>query len=394
MRKGTVIWMSFGVLFLLLSCFGVSWGQPTILIVVRAEDDSLWKMTCDEVACSPFASFPGMFRHQPTVTWDEAKLEWVLVGTAADNSIWMSTFDRQGDFNDDWQSLPGLTPSPAGVSGSLYKLGGDIKTDRWLNSNTNTFIGIGVAGAGNLTHTTYDEGWYNTAFGFNSLYFITTGINNTAIGNAAGRDQTTGIGNIYIGNDVYGIAGESNVMRIGNANDQTQTYIAGIYGASIGSGAAVYVNSSGRLGTSTSSGRFKEDIKEMGEASSRLMNLRPVTFRYNSEMDKEDRTLQYGLIAEEVAEVYPELVQYEKDGEPFSVRYHELSPMLLNEAQKQYRHNQEQDEHIKQLTNTVDELTQALKEKDRRIQKLEKLLEAVQERMALIESPTVTLVSK
>jgi predicted RNase H-like nuclease (RuvC/YqgF family) len=118
----------------------------------------------------------------------------------------------------------------------------------------------------------------------------------------------------------------------------------------------------------------------MGEASSRLMNLRPVTFRYKNEIDKEDRTLQYGLIAEEVAEVYPELVQYEKDGESFMVRYHELAPMLLNEVQKQV-------EQIKKLT-------QALDDKDMRIQRLEKLLEAVQERMALIESPAMTIVSK
>jgi predicted RNase H-like nuclease (RuvC/YqgF family) len=140
------------------------------------------------------------------------------------------------------------------------------------------------------------------------------------------------------------------------------------------------VNSSGQLGTASSSKRFKEEISDMGESSSRLMALRPVTFRYKSEIDREERPLQYGLIAEEVAEVYPDLVQFKKDGEPFSVRYHELSPMLLNEAQRQYRHIQEQDEHIR-------ELKQGLNEKEVRIQKLEKLLEAVQERVTLIESP-------
>jgi hypothetical protein len=322
-------------------------------------------------------------------------------------------------------------------------MGGDIKTDRWLNSNTNTFIGVGVAGAGNLTHTTYAEGWYNTAFGYQSLFSNTTGYFNTAsglaalsgnttgysntasglsalsgnttgryntasgidalgsnttgswntaIGAGAGQNATTGNYNIYIGSDVYGSAGDSNVIRIGSG--QTQTYIAGINGIGIGTGSAVYVNSNGQLGTGTSSRRFKEDIKDMGEASSRLMSLRPVTFRYKNEIDKEDRTLQYGLIAEEVAEVYPELVQYEKDGEPFTVRYHELGPMLLNEAQKQYQHIQAQDGHIKQLSHTVNELTQALNEKDTRIQRLEKLLEAVQERMALIESPTNTIALK
>jgi phage-related minor tail protein len=148
----------------------------------------------------------------------------------------------------------------------------------------------------------------------------------------------------------------------------------------IGEGASVFVAPNGQLGMWSSSKRFKEDIKDMGEASSRLVNLHPVTFRYKKEIDKDDRTLQYGLIAEEVAEVYPELVQYDKDGEPFTVRYHELGPMLLNEAQKQ--------------AEQIRKLTQALDEKDRRIQKLEKLVEAVQERMALIGGPIGAIVSK
>ena len=201
MKKSQAGFMVFGCLFVVLLSFGQSWAQnpPTMLIVVRASDDTLWKMTCNEGTCSPFSSFPGLFRYQPTVTWDEAAQEWVVVGTAADNSIWMATFDRQGNFNDDWQSLPGLTPSPAGVSSSLYKMGGDIKTDRWLNSDTNTFIGVGVVGAGNLTHTTYDEGWYNTAFGYQTLYSITTGQENTAIGNHALRSNTTGVENTASG---------------------------------------------------------------------------------------------------------------------------------------------------------------------------------------------------
>lgn len=139
MRKSWVGMMGLGVLFFVLLTFGVSWGQPTILIVVRASDDSLWKMTCDEVACSPFSNFPGMFRHQPTVTWDEKAQEWVVVGTAADSSIWMATFDKNGVFNNDWQSISGLTPSPAGVSGSFYTIGGlscaSGQVAKWDGSN-------------------------------------------------------------------------------------------------------------------------------------------------------------------------------------------------------------------------------------------------------------------
>lgn len=103
----------------ILLTFGLSYAQnpPTLLVVVRASDDSLWKMTCDEVACSPFASFPGRFGFQPTVTWDETAQEWVIVGTASNNTIWMATFNKQGNFNNDWQWIPGSTPSPAGASG-------------------------------------------------------------------------------------------------------------------------------------------------------------------------------------------------------------------------------------------------------------------------------------
>jgi septal ring factor EnvC (AmiA/AmiB activator) len=118
-------------------------------------------------------------------------------------------------------------------------------------------------------------------------------------------------------------------MHIGN------TYIAGIFdGPSVG-GSEVFVTSTGELGTISSSQRFKEDIEDMGDASAALMKLRPVVFHYKTAYDDGAHQLQYGLIAEEVAKVYPELVQLDKEGLPRSVRYHFLSSMLLNEAQKQ-----------------------------------------------------------
>jgi hypothetical protein len=142
-----------------------------------------------------------------------------------------------------------------------------------------------------------------------------------------------------------GRAGESGVIRVGTKGIQTRTLIAGIYNSPI-FGLPVLVNANGRLGVQASSVRFKRDIHDMAEGSERLMKLRPVTFRY-----KEDpaRTLQYGLIAEEVARVYPELVTYGDDGKPLSVAYHLLPAMLLNEWQKQVQENRRKDAQIDAL---------------------------------------------
>jgi hypothetical protein len=114
MRKGC---MGILCLFFVLSITTLSFAQST-LMVVRASDDSLWKATCDGDLCGSFTSFPGMFRQQPTITWDESLQKWVIVGVASDNSIWRATFDNLGNFNDDWQNIPGSTTSPVGVSGN------------------------------------------------------------------------------------------------------------------------------------------------------------------------------------------------------------------------------------------------------------------------------------
>src|SRR5207244_8211271 len=134
----------------------------------------------------------------------------------------------------------------------------------------------------------------------------TTGINDIVIWFDAGFHLVGGSNNIYLANSPA--ADESNTIRIGTQNTQTSTFIAGISGTGV-SGAAVFVNANGQLGVAPSSRRFKEDIRNMGDASSRLMQLRPVTFLYRPEFVAGPRTLQYGLIAEEVASVYPELVQ-------------------------------------------------------------------------------------
>lgn len=175
----------------------------------------------------------------------------------------------------------------------------------------------------------------NTASGLSSLYSNTTGNYNVGIGRFAGANLTTGSNNIDIGNP--GVGGESGVTRIGIEGTSTAAYIAGINGAYGGAGVTVFVNSKGQLYTKKSSRRFKMDIHSMGSISDRLMRLRPVTFRYKQAAPDGTHPLEYGLIAEEVAKVFPNLVQYDKQGKPLAIYYDALTPMLLNEAQKEHR---------------------------------------------------------
>jgi hypothetical protein len=145
------------------------------------------------------------------------------------------------------------------------------------------------------------------------------------------------------------MAGESNTIRIGNGNNN-RAFIAGIYGVPSGlPGTAVFVDANGQLGTMSSSRRFKDDIEDMGDASSDLMKLRPVTFRYKQAQEDGSHPLQYGLVAEEVAEVNPGLVQFDKDGQPQTVLYHVLPSLLLNEAQKEHQRVDAQEKVIQVL---------------------------------------------
>ena len=194
----------------------------------------------------------------------------------------------------------------------------------------------------------------NTAIGTSALFSNTTGNENTAVGFGAGVDHEAGDNNIYVKNP--GLATESNTIRIGTLT-HTDTFIAGISKATSASGVAVFVNNAGKLGTETSSRRFKQDVRDMGEASTGLMRLRPVTFQYRSEYDDGTGLQQYGLVAEEVAEVFPDLVQYSDTGEPSAVRYHFVNAMLLNEVQKQHRRIVHQQEEIEQQKKEIGDLS-------------------------------------
>jgi hypothetical protein len=178
------------------------------------------------------------------------------------------------------------------------------------------------------------NGGANTANGYLALFGNTSGYGNTALGYYAGFSITTGSNNICIGNE--GTAADNATIRIGAVGTQTKTHIAGISGATASGGSAVYVTALGQLGTLTSSRRFKTDIQDMGDASDALLALRPVTFRYLPEVDPQGLP-QYGLIAEEVEQVNPDLVVHDEQGRPYTVRYEAVNAMLLQEFLKDHR---------------------------------------------------------
>jgi hypothetical protein len=195
-----------------------------------------------------------------------------------------------------------------------------------LYSNTNGDSNTASGDSALYTNTT---GYHNTAFGEGSLLSNTTGSNNTALGSNAGYNLTYGSNDIDLGNE--GVAGESGIIRIGTSSTQVATYIAGIENAKV-TGSAVYVTASGQLGVLASSERYKTAIAPMGAGTEKLQELRPVSFHLKTDPKG---SVQYGLIAEEVANVYPELVIRDGTGKIQGVRYDELAPMLLNEVQKQ-----------------------------------------------------------
>ena len=224
-------------------------------------------------------------------------------------------------------------------------------------------------GAGALADNT--TGGNNTAIGGVALSRNTTGSGNIAIGVGAGEALTTGNNNIEIGN--VGFASDTKTIRIGTNGTATRTLIAGINNSPIfASSVPVVVNINGRLGFLGSSARYKRDIRDMGDASAGLLRLRPVSFRYKQDAKG---TLQYGLIAEEVARVYPELVTYGADGKVETVAYHLLPAMLLNEMQRQVRENQRKDAQIVALQKQIE----SLQKKTARIDTLTARLNALEQ---------------
>jgi len=275
--------------------------------------------------------------------------------------------------------------------------------------SNNTFVGA-ASGEFNV------DGNENTFLGFEAGGNNQHGNGNTYLGMNAGQFNT-GSMNLYVGHNAgVGVLNEDHVMRLGSDSEIFDTYMSGVNGASVGgqagdsspiatnvafidangkvgtvnsaasttgvqidgvfgkivdggSGIAVVVDSTGKLGTIISSRRFKQNIAPMGDTTEGLFKLRPVTFYYKPEVDKSaKRYTQYGLIAEEVAQVYPDLVVYDKDGQPYTVKYQYLTPMLLNEVQKQHA-------VIADQQSVIESQNQQIQNLEQRLERLEKLLD-------------------
>ena len=229
-----------------------------------------------------------------------------------------------------------------------------------LLSNTTAGDNTAIGTTALFSNTT---GEFNTAVGSETLRDNVTGDSNTAIGDSAGFN-ITGSGNVCIGAGVNGVAGESNITRVRNVYESVATE------------RAVYVTSDNRIGTLSSSRRYKEQIKPMEKASEAIHELRPVSFRYKKEIDP-TRSLSFGLIAEEVASVSPDLVTPDRVGKPETVRYEAVNAMLLNEFIKEHRKVQEQANTIAELKNEIANLAVTVKSQARQIQKVTSQLEVI-----------------
>ena len=218
----------------------------------------------------------------------------------------------------------------------------------------------------------------NTALGFWALLDNTTGVNNIAVGYQAGINLSTGSNNIDIGN--LGVAGDANKIRIGKQGTQKNAYIAGIFGATVANAVAVRIDSTGHLGTLTSSARFKEAIKPMDKASEAILALKPVTFCYKEELDP-DKIPQFGLIAEQVEKVDPDLVVRDEDGKVNTVRYEAVNAMLLNEFLKEHRKVQEQAATTTKLEATVAKQNEMIAKQQKQIEALSTTVQKVSDRL-------------
>ena len=341
----------------MLSCFGLS---AKILAVVPAPDGGYPGNNTAEGTNALFSLTSGI---------DNTALgfEALFSNTTAD-------FNTAAGFGALFNNTSGTQNTATGVNALLSNTTGSFNTANGVNTLILNTTGFQNAATGVQALFSNTTGFHNTAAGFqallsnttgnhdtadgdNALVHNTTGIFNTAIGahaldqNITGSSNValgfqagfniTGSGNVCVGENILGVAGESNVTRIRNVGSTAQA-----------NGVFVTVGAGGKLGFQVSSRRYKDDIKPMERASEALFALKPVSFRYKKEIDPA-RSPDFGLIAEDVATVNPDLVARDEDGKIVTVRYQAVNAMLLNEFLKEHKKVEEQQASIAELKSTV-----------------------------------------
>ncbi len=344
--------------------------MPLLIIAVLACFGLLPKVQA--VSPAPDGGYPGF----NTAEGQNALLS-LTTGVANTAVGWLSLkSDAENSFNTavGAGTLPLNTADENTAIGAAALLSNTTGTRNTANgasallSNTTGNVNVANGDSALRQNTT---GSFNVATGYVALYSNTTGSSNTALGFGAGSNLTYGSGNVCIGVGMQGFAGESG-----------HTYIANINTTAVSGGGTdtVTVNlQTGLLGHLASSRRYKEEIKPMGQASETLFGLKPVTFRYKKEVDR-SQAPSFGLIAEEVAEISPDLITRDKEGKPYTVRYDAVNAMLLNEFLKAHRRMEEQDGRI-------EELTAQLKQQAARIQKVSAQVEASKLAPQVVNNP-------
>jgi hypothetical protein len=264
----------------------------------------------------------------------------------------------------------GASNTATGGSALIYNTTGFFNTANgvgalFLNTTGNFNTGNGANAL--LSNRTGNN---NTGNGLSALNNNTTGSNNIALGALAGTNLTTGSNNIYI--DSRGRSTESGTIRIGT--QQGRTFVAGISGVTVAGGVGVIVDTNGQLGTVVSSERFKDAIKPMDKASEAILALKPVTFRYKHELDA-NGIPQFGLVAEDVEKVNPDLVARDDQGKPYTVRYEAVNAMLLNEFLKEHRKVESLEKAMAEQQKDNAAMRAMLKEQAAQIQKVSAELE-------------------
>ena len=311
-----------------------------------------------------------------------------------------------------YSNITGRDNTAIGIGSLFSNTTGNENTAIGFDALVNNITGHDNTANGLQALQSNTTGTYNTANGVNALYSNTTGNDNTASGFDALNNSTTGGGNIALGfgagdnlttgdNDIYigneGVADESNTIRIGVEGTQTATFIAGIANATV-TGSAVFIDTTnGQLGLLSSSERFKDGIEPMGNVSEALLSLRPVTFRYKKNIDPKGAP-QFGLVAEDVEKVNPDLVVRDAEGKVFTVRYEAVNAMLLNEFLKEHKKVEKQEATITRLTNDfqtvstqqrneIQLLSAQLKGQAAQIQKVSAELEASKPAPQVVNNP-------